>query len=346
MKILSEIRKAKKDQLPFVAFRNPNESLVTLFVQQSDDLFAFNGFDQKGYVFAPFNDKEQAYLLKADIVSTDEMLENYVVETEGGSGIGGLEDKERHIDLVEKAIETIKETKVSKIVVSRKEKVAVANFDEVQAFEKLLYQYPNAYGYIWFHPKVGLWMGATPETLLKVDGDRFKTMALAGTMPYNGSLDVTWGSKELEEQKMVSDYIKSNLSTSVHSLQFSDVETVKAGNLLHLKTNIQGSLSTSKDIKKVVELLHPTPAVCGLPKEESKTFILAKENYHRSFYTGYLGAVNMNNQTSLYVNLRCLTLEDNHAYLFVGGGITERSNSEKEWEETLAKSKVMKKVLF
>ncbi len=88
MKILSEIRKAKKDQLPFVAFRNPNESLVTLFVQQSDDLFAFNGFDQKGYVFAPFNDKEQAYLLKADIVSTDEMLENYVVETEGGSDTG------------------------------------------------------------------------------------------------------------------------------------------------------------------------------------------------------------------------------------------------------------------
>lgn len=345
MKILSEIRKAKADNRPFVAFRNPNENLVTLFVQATNELHEFKSFTQEGYVFAPFNDKEKAYLLKADFVFTDAMQDDYAIEEELVVKTDFIDDKERHIGLVEDTINTIKNTAISKIVVSRKEKVTLDNFDEVETFEKLLYQYPNAYGYIWFHPKVGLWMGATPETLLKVDGVQFKTMALAGTMPYKGTLNVAWGSKEIEEQRMVSDYIKVNLDTSVDALELSKVETVKAGNLLHLKTNVTGSLKTVKDVKKIVELLHPTPAVCGLPKEESKDFILAKENYDRSFYTGYLGVVNIHQKTSLFVNLRCFTLEDKNAYIYVGGGITENSIPEKEWQETLAKSKVMKKIL-
>ena len=92
-------------------------------------------------------------------------------------------------------------------------------------------------------------------------------------------------------------------------------------------------------------MLHPTPAVCGLPKEEAKQFILDNELYNRDFYTGFLGELNLKGQTNLYVNLRCMQLKDNRISIYVGGGITADSNAENEWEETVIKAKVMKNAL-
>ena len=92
--------------------------------------------------------------------------------------------------------------------------------------------------------------------------------------------------------------------------------------------------------------MHPTPAVCGLPREVAKIFIQQNENYKRTFYTGFLGELNIANQKSLlFVNLRCMCIEGEIAEVYVGGGITKDSNAKKEWEETIAKSKTMKKVL-
>ena len=87
------------------------------------------------------------------------------------------------------------------------------------AFEKLLGSYPSATNYVWFHPKVGLWMGATPEILLKVENQSFTTMALAGTQVYEGVADVKWKPKELEEQQMVTDYVLDKLKKHTVSLQ-------------------------------------------------------------------------------------------------------------------------------
>jgi isochorismate synthase len=95
----------------------------------------------------------------------------------------------------------------------------------------------------------------------------------------------------------------------------------------------------------VIQLLHPTPAVCGLPKEQSKAFILENENYDRTFYTGFLGELNMENKTDLFVNLRCMEICESQANLFMGCGITKDSIPEKEWEESINKSFTMKRVL-
>ena len=112
--------------------------------------------------------------------------------------------------------------------------------------------------------------------------------------------------------------------------------------------------------------MHPTPAVCGLPKGSAKQFILKHEAYNREFYTGFLGELNCEttiaprsgrrnienrayaitrNSTQLYVNLRCMQLKNQQAIIYVGGGITESSNAESEWEETVSKSLVIKSVL-
>ena len=106
-----------------------------------------------------------------------------------------------------------------------------------------------------------------------------------------------------------------------------------------------GQLKEVNLLENLIKYLHPTPAVCGLPKETAKDFILQNENYTRSYYSGYLGELNVNENTQLFVNLRCMEVKDAKIALYVGGGITKASIPEKEFEETVAKAMVMKKVL-
>ncbi|HEU0124995.1 MAG TPA: chorismate-binding protein, partial [Flavobacterium sp.] len=103
-------------------------------------------------------------------------------------------------------------------------------------------------------------------------------------------------------------------------------------------------------LEEVIDTLHPTPAVCGLPKKKSKVFILENENYDRTFYTGFLGELNStftetNTSSDLFVNLRCMQIQEDKAILYMGCGITKESIPEKEWEESVNKSMTMKRVL-
>lgn len=344
MKLLQKIERLQNKNLPFVAFKKPKEDYLHLMHQENQDLFEFDDFTKKGYVFAPFDDESTAYLLQPDVVDKEFVFFEEPEETE----IVIKKTKEqatKHIEKVAKAIVTIQTTDISKIVLSRKEEITIDEKKLAAVFKKLLLKYQNAYVYFWYHPKVGVWMGATPETLLSVDKNKFKTMSLAGTQPFLGTTNPTWGVKELEEQQMVSDYIKDYLQNSVNHLSFSEVETVKAGNLLHLKTTITGELKAKEDVEQLVKYLHPTPAVCGLPKQKAKNYILKNEGYNRSFYAGYLGAINIDGCTDLFVNLRCFSIIKKVANLYVGGGITAQSIAEKEWIETVKKSETIKSVL-
>ena len=186
-------------------------------------------------------------------------------------------------------------------------------------------------------------MGASPEILLSVKNDKFKTMALAGTLPYMDSLEVHWGEKEKEEQRIVADFIEAELKD--FKLKISKPFTKKAGSLLHICTEIEGKLKSNDQLADIIKKLHPTPAICGLPKENAKEIILKNENYNREFYTGFLGELNMDKSTNLFVNLRCIQIKNSNAIVYVGGGITVDSIPENEWEETVAKSEVMKRVI-
>ena len=95
----------------------------------------------------------------------------------------------------------------------------------------------------------------------------------------------------------------------------------------------------------MLELLHPTSAVCGMPKAEAMQFILENENYDREFYSGYLGPININNASNIFVNLRSMKICQNTAHIYAGAGITEDSDPEKEWNETEIKMKTMLNIL-
>ncbi|MDH5413389.1 MAG: chorismate-binding protein, partial [Flavobacteriaceae bacterium] len=306
-------------------------------------------FEDSGFIFAPFDDKKKAILfpcISSEIYETNLSGVTFPkISVNDKSFNESLKEKEIYLQLVQKGIKFLNESDCKKVVLSRKKSLEYANIKPSNIFKKLLKLYENAMVYIWFHPKVGLWLGATPETLLKVDKDEFSTVALAGTQEYEGSLDVTWLQKERTEQQFVTDFILEKFKDTSSVTVVSKPRTIRAGNIVHLCTTISGKLSDRLRLTTLLKELHPTPAVCGVPKSSSKEFILSNEGYDRSFYTGFLGELNINDSSNLYVNLRCMQVEDDKINLYVGGGITLDSKDEKEWEETVAKSKVLMAVL-
>lgn len=350
MNILSKSEKHYKNKRPFVMYRKPNQTTIYGFFQNCDTLFATENYNTPGFVFAPFDSSLPTYILptsECDVLS-EELTDSILFQKKNRISFDANEDsKKDHLHLIKKAIEEIQRTSLQKIVVSRVEKIDSESFNCFQSFINMVLLYSNAFVYLWYHPEEGMWLGATPETLVKVNKDTFQTIALAGTQVFEGTLNVEWGKKELQEHQFVVDYIVSQLSNSnsqIHNVHVSPTHTVKAGKLLHLRADINGSLKKN-ELKELILTLHPTPAVCGLPMQEAKEFILNHENYNREFYTGFLGEIHLDNSSELYVNLRCMQVKHQRIKVYVGGGITKDSIPEKEWEETVNKSETMKQIL-
>ncbi|MDG5491835.1 chorismate-binding protein [Psychroserpens sp. SPM9] len=354
-------------QLPFVAYRHPNTSTLKGLLQTNLKVNYVDDFDDSGFVFSPFNSEDKTVIFSAEdckSIQAEQEFSSDIFDSETPSVTSNI-TSDAHMQLVQKGIDAILEHQFEKVVLSRVEPIAISEAHPIHIFQSLLKKYSSAFIYIWYHPNIGLWLGATPETLLQVEGQRFKTMSLAGTQVYKNSLEVDWDSKNLEEQKVVTMFIKNQLTPFVDQLIVAPTTTVKAGQLLHLQSKISGRLK-SGNLKEVIFALHPTPAVCGLPKNETKAFILEHENYQREFYTGFLGELNfktaktrntnrrnvennaygiVQNQSRLYVNLRCMQIKDNKALIYVGGGITKDSNPQSEWKETQQKLHTMASVL-
>lgn len=356
------------NKLPFAVYRKPNQSEVKAFCQIDNTLHLISDYTESGFVFSPFDDKQDSVLIPFEKSSHSkcEFQPSANFEASQATQTPSETQKNQHIDLVKKGIDAIKAQKLQKVVLSRCESISCEHHP-MDVFKRLLQVYPTAFVYCWYHPKVGLWLGATPETLLTIEGNRLSTMALAGTQKYNETLDVIWSQKEQEEQQIVTDFISKSLQSLVENVSVSGAKTVKAGHLLHLKTDIKSNFKLGTlNLKQILQNLHPTPAVCGLPKEDAKQFILHNEAYSREFYTGFLGELNLKEKKSrnsnrhnvendaytairtisnLFVNLRCMQFKQNNALIYVGGGVTKDSNPVAEWEETVHKSLVMKKVL-
>lgn len=348
------VAKAKKhfhEKLPFVLYCKPNSAEVIGFFQLNDSVFEANDFSEKGFVMGTF-DGTKTYLIPE---SEAEVVHFYLDKTEAAisqkeSMPTNEEAKNNFEDLVARGIQAIKNKEFKKVVLSRTETVDFIDFDLVATFKKLVQLYPSAFVYCFYHPKIGTWLGASPEQLLKASDTVFETISLAGTQKDIGSSEIIWQKKEKEEQQFVTDYIVSKLESVASAVMVTKPYSVKAGSIWHIRTDISAQLNTHTSLQKVIRLLHPTPAVCGLPKENSKAFILENEQYNRSFYTGFLGELNCSSKTNsissdLFVNLRCMQIKDSSAHLYMGCGITKDSIPEKEWEESVNKSMTMKKVL-
>lgn len=355
--ILDQARKHYNQNLPFVIYKKPENNSIDGLFQKNDTLFEVANFDEKGFVFASF-DGSQTFILPENqserISSLFQKKEIRIIEI--APDYANELEKNIFKNLILKGIQAIENNEFKKVVLSRKETIELVDFDVIAGFEKLVHLYPSTFVYCFFHPKVGIWLGATPEQLLQANDSDFKTIALAGTQKDNGAAEIIWKKKEQEEQQFVTDYIVEKLKNLTNKLLVSKPYSIKAGTIWHIKTDISGTLNTGFGLQKVIQLLHPTPAVCGFPKEVTKAFLLKNENYDRSFYSGFLGELNIENKTDLFVNLRCMEIEVSSsrklsglamtkAHLFMGCGVTKDSIPEKEWEESVNKSMTMKRIL-
>ncbi len=370
--LLQESQEAGK---AMVSYRLPGEKPVQLYVQSKNESFRIKDFSESGFIFSPFEnnqnpfyipEKESIKTVLAFFNNTNAQLDS---EEEKTATDINYKAKSYHINLVSLGVETIKKTKLEKVVLSRKELVEVS-ISASKIFQNLLSLYPNAFVYIWSHPETGVWIGATPETLLKTERTRFSTMALAGTRKLQNFPENDWNDKEIVEQQIVTTSIISKLKELGYTeelLKVSDTYTSEAGSLLHLRTDISGTIkNTTAEIGDIIKALHPTPAICGLPTKAAYKFINDNENYDREFYTGYLGLLNMTTEikrnsrtrnqenqayssirkdSSVFVNLRCLKFKEGEVAIYVGGGITKDSDPVSEWEETVNKTRTMKAAL-
>lgn len=367
MSLQKHINSRYQSQKPFVVYHKPHDKSVKMISPDSESLQSIQDFDDTGFLFAPFNMKSESIFFpisdaefetfpvkEIDLESVEFNKDDFEISNA---------DQEKYQKLVEDCVNQIQDKKFIKAVLSRYISMNYEMKDLGQIFLRLLKKYPDAMTYIWYHPKVGLWLGASPEILANLKRNKLETMALAGTRSVKDSKD--WTDKEIDEQQIVVDEIINSLKHNTSDILVSERETVQAGDLLHLRTDVATFIDRTK-FNDILQSLHPTPAVCGLPKDSAYYYLLNNEGYNRQFYTGYFGEINMKNEikrserarnqenqayatilasTELFVNLRCMSFQDNEIKIYVGGGITKDSQAEAEWEETVHKSQTMLKVL-
>lgn len=340
----------KSKKLPFVIYVKPGSKTAQGFFQKSEMLFEINDFTEEGFVFVPFHSGKkflipvtESEIISAKIESKPFIQNKKIIFDENE------EEKNSFKNLVAEAIQEIEKKQLKKVVVSRKENIPIdKEVSFIEVFFRLVYLYPSAFKYCFYHPEAGMWFGATPEQFLKINENTLHTVGLAGTQLFKEGI-IAWEQKEKEEQQFVTDFIKDNLYQCGLQVNVSEPYTHRAGNIVHLKTDVSAEINNNQDLNEIIRKLHPTPAVCGMPKEKSKAFILAKEGYNREYYSGFLGELNFKSEdtkgSDLFVNLRCMKMEEKQVSLYMGCGITIDSNPEKEFQETVNKSVTIKNVL-
>ena len=339
----SKLSAFHKQETPFVAFRFPNSNLLNLRAANTDSISPTFLTKKPGFIIMPFSLQKKGYLIpKEEAFSTKIVSSNKVFSsTKPLIKSNSLStQKKRYLKTVSDIISKISTTELTKLVYAESFDFDVNDNNFNDYFQRLLNSNPNSFCYLFYHPKEGFWIGASPETLLTVEDKKLTTMALAGTKTRGVS---KWGKKEILEQKIVQNEIQKDLIPYCKNLQAEKTHTSKAGNIDHLKTVLTGI--TSSNPLEIIRAIHPTPAVAGVPKNTAISIIEDKEYHERSFYSGYLGLINGFN-CRLFVNLRCAQIKKNRAKVFVGGGITKDSIPEKEWEEILEKSQTILRALY
>ncbi|MCF8367492.1 MAG: chorismate-binding protein [Bacteroidales bacterium] len=362
-KITQLLQVCLEKNVPFVSYSLPESNEIHTWVQSSGQFNYVEHFyeiaDKEGFVYAPFHRRTNfpiAFFEPEDIFVNDEIDLQFIEKLANRDKMypdDKLEipisiRKEEYLLQTAKFVSSLND-QFTKAVLSRVERILKpAGFDPGEFFLHLKKSYPKAFCHIIYLPGAGLWTGASPETLVRMDGKQAWTLSLAGTQPKpKDDKTIKWSEKEIAEQRIVTDYIEEILrGFRLHSFEKEKTYDLTAGNAVHLATKFKFDQQLIKDhFAGFVTQLHPTPAVCGFPKEKALDLIFETEEHNREYYSGYCGPLNYKNNTDLFVNLRCMKILNDEMALFVGGGLTKLSAPEKEWEETVLKAKTLLSII-
>ncbi len=348
-----DIRIKKGDR--FTIFHLPGESNCTLIDFSEPIPFSYQPFDNlnefEGFAVVPFDETTtQGWWFKpVDLWDMPLKTKAKPVKAKPYSSpyISNETDFEVYSSQFQQMMKTLKSGELKKVILSR----VIAYQSDAKnyistLFQQLCAQYPGTFVYLLSTPETGIWMGASPELLLKKQHGTLETMSLAGTRQLDEMDPAQWNAKELEEQNVVSTYIDRLLDQAgVGNYKKNGPAIAKAGLVTHLRTSYQFSEEGIKGkLGEFLKNLHPTPALGGEPKETALEIIKKVETHPRLFYGGFIGPVNSNN-INLFVNIRCMQIEDNQVKIYTGGGLTASSDLVQEWNETILKSQTLLSVL-
>jgi len=266
----------------------------------------------------------------------------FVLKSEFRGEVNFVSSDERYMQAVENGIALIANDQAKKIVLSRIVSFPHRGLTAEGVFNLLNEKFPDAAVFAFTDEQDAQWVGATPELLFRKRGDSYTTISLAGTRKSGATED--WGAKEIQEQNLVTEFIQHELELlGAERILCGEVQTRNAGSIEHLCNEI--TFDFSGDWKNVMKALHPTPAVCGMPRNEAKEIIQQIEQHDREYYTGLIG-IEQGENVDLYVILRCLKIEESKLHVFVGAGITKDSVPELEARETRWKAQSLTDVIF
>lgn len=332
----------------YVLYRLPGQKQCCKIEQNSPEPLRFKSVTEldgvSGFVFAPFKvtDNCPMLVIKPDIVTgldLDDIDDAPGQQLECNDHEG---DKQTYYHDFCLFHDNLLNGHFRKIVLSRcsmRQGDRDVNADRL--FKKACLLYPHLFLALVVTPFSGTWLMATPEILIEknTEDNSWHTIALAGTKKAGDA--TPWDDKNREEQALVADYIRSCISRYAVNITEDGPYTKAAAMLRHLRTDFTFSLKNDADVLNLIEEMHPTPAVCGLPKHEALEFILNNESRPREYYSGFAGPLGLEGETRLYVTLRCMKI-DGHSYnLYAGGGLLCDSTAENEWRETEIKMDTM-----
>lgn len=345
----------------YVLFRLPEQSHYTLMAQRSgqaevlQSLGELNG--RKGFVMAPFVPSKECPIL----LLQPDTIRQYPVPTMPDKRALTWNAKtaptEHYAHSFARFHDAVVEGRFQKLVLARQSILNIPHsIDPDALFLRACRLYPHQFVALIVMQKAGTWLMATPEVLLEGNGKQWQTMALAGTMTAHKAQqemtiealrqeDIPWSTKNITEQNVVTQYIVEQLKDCAQELQTTGPYTTKAAYLLHLRTDIHFQLSENNALGSLLDKLHPTPAVCGMPKNEARQWIRENEALERRYYSGFCGSLYPQGESHLFVALRCMQLNADTATLYAGGGIVADSQLQSEWTEVENKLQTMQSVL-
>jgi isochorismate synthase len=255
--------------------------------------------------------------------------------------VTGADDRVAWGELVDAIVGEIAAGRLEKAVAARRLRVAAAApLDDLAVVRRLAAAAPGCTTFA-FRREASTFLGATPERLITRRGRRVVAEALAGTIAVGGAEALLGSDKDLREHFIVVRAIADALApfcVRVEHPTVPEVHTLR--DMLHLRTPVVGELARPTHILTLVEALHPTPAVGGVPREAALRLLAAAE-VPRGWYAAPIGWFDARGDGELCVALRCGVVAGSDAVAYAGAGIVAGSDAEREHAETALKLRAL-----
>jgi len=258
--------------------------------------------------------------------------------------VDGLEHlpRERYREELTAIQDAIRTGRVSKAVLARRSSLRLDGpADAAVVLDALARRHPSCTRFA-LRLDGATFFGATPERLVRREGDAVRTEALAGTVALGHAEELLHSQKEGGEHRFVVSAIDDALRPFCSELERDEAPRLRRlADVLHMETRFRGTLSDRPHVLRLVDALHPTPAVGGTPTVAALELLRSVEAEARGFYSGPFGVYDSHGDGTFVVALRSGLIADRQAFVYAGAGIVQGSQADAEYAETELKMRAV-----